>query len=339
MKTKSFSFLVLIISLGLLAAYGTNRIFTSATTKKSDVSVNLLAISYTDDHIMVEYTVDGLIETPEGTLVECPVGEVSVLNNKSNKINGLESDFIYCRPNGNSSFLVTQFFYNDFSVEENKPQKIKIKIGDVDSTTMNGKVVHIAPIGDYYFDLPLQTDAESTSYPEELAEAVSGLKMKIKRVDFSPSMAKVDACLTLPDTGDWVFDAYLLVGDQKFPFEYWGIPNFRKQGILDTRERCYFVIVTNIPDYKTFRKGDVSFVIEKVLRNIGECTNQEGYLKIQDELKSYGVAPIEPDALGNYCFAYQVTSLADPGAIAHLNNYIHEALKEEVEGPLLITVK
>jgi hypothetical protein len=132
----------------------------------------------------------------------------------------------------------------------------KIKIGDVDAN-INGVFVHVAPLGEYSFDVPSQPDMQSVSYPSEIAEAVSGLKMKIKRVDFSPSLAKVDACLSLPDSGDWVFDAYLLYGDQRIPFEYWTIPNHTKPGVLDSVERCYSVIFTGIPDYKTLKKGDI----------------------------------------------------------------------------------
>ena len=337
MKTKNIiSLFAVILGLGLIAAIGTNKIFATSDTSKNKIEVNLKSIAYTGDHLTVEYTVNGSIETPYGFSEDCPVGDSVVLNNKGDKVSGGESDYIYCRPDKNGGYLVTQFTYDDYNVEKNNPKKVKIKIGDFDSL-INGKMVHIAPIGDYVFDVPSQPDSESVSYPSEFAESASGLKMKIRRVDFSPSLAKVEACLTLPDIGDWGFDAYLLVGDQKFPLEYWTIPNYKKSGVLDNPERCYSVIVTNIPDYKTFRKGEVSFLIEKISRNIPDCVNATDWEKIRDEVTKYGVQPVVYDT-GDYCFAGGIGEL-DPDANAHLNTYIREALKEEVEGPLIITVK
>lgn len=337
MKTKNMiPFFVVIIGLGLIATIGTNKIFATSDASKNKIEVNLKRIAYTDDHLMIEYTVNGSIETPYGFSEDCPVGDSVVLNNKGDKVSGGENDFIYCRPGKNGGYLVTQFIYYDYGVEKNKPKKVKIKIGDFDSL-INGKMIHIAPIGDYFFDVPSQPDTESVSYPSEFAEAASGLKMKIKRVDFSPSLAKVEACLTLPDTGDWAFDAFLLVDNQKFPLEYWTIPNYKKPGALDNPERCYSVVVTNIPDYKTFRKSEVSFFVEKISRNMPDCVDATDWEKIKDEVTKYGVQPVVDDT-GSYCFAGGIGEL-DPQANAYLNIYIREALMEEVEGPLEITVK
>jgi hypothetical protein len=324
-----------VVMLGLLAAVGRmDKIFISPSPK-SNIHIEMKQISFTDDHIALEYIVTGTIDTPEGVLTDCPVGGTVVLNGSGKKISGNENDFTWCRPDGNSGYLVNQFLYYDYGAD--KPEKVKIKIGDVDAN-INGVFVHVAPLGEYSFDVPSQPDMESVSYPSEIAEAVSGLKMKIKRVDFSPSLAKVDACLTLPDSGDWVFDAYLLYGDQRIPFEYWTIPNHTKPGVLDSVERCYSVIFTGIPDYKTLKKGDISFVVKKISRNMPECVDASGWAKIKDELAKYNVQPVT-DGTGSYCFAGGIQQIADPNVNAHLNNYIQEALKEEVEGPLVMAVK
>lgn len=337
MKTKNtIYFFIVIIGLSLIAAIGTNKIFVASDASKTKIEVDLKRIAYTDDHVMFEYTVNGSIETPYGISEDCPVGDSVVLDDKGDKVSGSESDYMYCRPDKNGGYLVTQFTYYDYGVEKNKPKKIKVKIGDFDSL-INGKMIHVAAIGDYFFDVPSQPETDSVSYPSEFAEATSGLKMKIRRVDFSPSLAKVEACLTLPDPGDWAFDAFLLVGNQKFPLEYWTIPNYKKPGVLDNPERCYSVIFTDIPDYKSFRKGEVSFLVEKISRNMPDCVNPTDWEKIKDEVTKYSVQPVVDDT-GSYCFAGGIGEL-DPQANAHLNTYIREVLKEEVDGPLLIPVK
>jgi len=98
------------------------------------------------------------------------------------------------------------------------------------------------------------------------------------------------------------------------------------------------VIFTGIPDYKTLKKGDISFVVEKISRNMPECVDASGWAKIKDELAKYNVQPVT-DGTGSYCFAGGIQQIADTNVNAHLNNYIREALKEEVEGPLVMAVK
>jgi len=339
MKTKTLLVLSgVILSAGLLGAFGMNRIF-SAANSTTDVNVNLIWSAYTNDHVAIEYSVQGQIKTPYGIFTGCPVGGSAVLDGTGTKISGSDNDFTYCRPDGNGGYLVTQFFYSDYG--KNKPEKVKITIGDVDdadAATNNGAVVHIAPVGDFSFSAPSQQDTQSVSYPSDLAQATSGLKMKINRVDFSPSLAKVDACLTLPDTGDWSLDGYLLNAGQKISLEYWTIPNFRKPGILDSTNRCYSMVFTGIPDYKTIKKGDLSYIVEKISRNTPDCVNATGLAKIKDELQKYGIVSLQPDTAGNYCFAGAVDSLAAADN-ARLNIYIQNALKEEVDGPLTITIK
>ncbi len=337
MKTKNvLSLIIVLLSLGLLAAIGANKIFATSSTSKTQIEVELKSIAYTDDHLAIEYTVNKPIETAYGISDDCPIGDTAVSDIKGNKVSGHEDDYIFCRPDGNGGYLVTQFFYYDYGAEKNKPKNVKIQVGNIDSL-LNGKMVHIASLGDYFFDVPSQPATDSVSYPTDIAEAVSGLKMKIKRVDFSPSLAKVDTCLTLPDAGDWGLDAYLLVGNQRIPFEYWTIPNYKKPEVLDNLERCYSVIVTGIPDYKTFRKGEVSFVVEKITRNMPDCVNAADWEKIKDEVTKYGVQPLIDPGSGSYCLGG--IGQLDANANAYLNAYIQEALKEEVDGPLAITVK
>ncbi|MEB2333455.1 MAG: hypothetical protein OZ914_03950 [Anaerolineaceae bacterium] len=338
MKTKKLLVLLsVILSIGLLAAFRMNKIFSSSDSNKTIVNVNLIWSTYTNDHVAIEYSVQGQIVTPYGTLAGCPVGGSQVLNGKGNLISGNNNDFTYCRPDGNGGYLVTQFFYSDYG--KNKPEKVKIKIGDVDDLDANnGTVVHIAPVGDFYFSVSSQSDAQSVSYPSNIAQAASGLNMKIKRVDFSPSLAKVDACVTLPDTGDWLVDGYMINAGQNIPLTYWTIPNYKNPGVLDNVQRCFSFVFTGIPDYTTIKKGDLSFVVDKVSRNVPECVKGANWEKIKDELQKYGIDSLQPDAGGNYCFAGAVDSLPE-SENASLNLWIENALKEEVQGPLTITVK
>lgn len=281
----------------------------------------------------------GKLKPPYGIFTGCPVGDSVVLDGTGKKISGSDNDFTYCRPDENGGYLVTQFFYSDYG--KNKPGKVKITIGDVDdpnAAVNNGSVMHIVPIGDFSFSMPSQPDTQSVSYPFDIAQAPSGLKMKINRVDFSPSLAKVDACVTLPDTGDWLLNDYMLNAGQQIPLTFWTIPNFRKPSVLDSIERCYSIVFTGIPDYKSIKKGDLSFVVEKISRNMPDCVNTAGWEKIKDELQKYGIDSLQPDVGGNYCFAGAVDSLA-PADNASLNLYIRDALKEDVSGPSAITVK
>jgi hypothetical protein len=339
MKTKTLLVLLsVILSAGLLATVGMNTIFTAANNA-TKVNVKLIWSAFTNDHVAVEYSVQGQIKTPYGTLTGCPVGGTVVLDGTGNKISGNDNDFTYCRPDGNGGYLVTQFFYSDYG--KNKPQNMKITIGDVndiDATTNNNAAVHIAPIGDFSFSIPSQADTQSVSYPSDIAKATSGLNMKINRVDFSPSLAKVDACVTLPDTGDWLVDGYMLNAGQNIPLTYWTIPNYKKPGVLDNTQRCFSFVFTEIPDYTTIKKGNLSFVVEKISRNVPECVRGANWERIKDELQKYGIDSLQPDVAGNYCFAGAVDSLA-PDDNARLNIYIQNALKEDVVGPLAITVK
>lgn len=340
MKIKTLlALLGITLSAGLFGAARTNRIFSAVDSQSTSVHVELKWLAYTNDHVAIEYRVEGQIKTPYGIFTDCPVGNSIVLDRTAKEISGNDNDFIYCRLDGNDGYLVTQFFYADYG--KNKPEKVKITIGDVDDhnpAVNNGLVVHIAPVGDFSFDVPSQPDIQSVSYPSDIAQATSGLKMRINRVDFSPSLAKVDACLTLPDTGDWLLSDYMLNVGQKISPTFWTIPNFRKPGILDSVERCYSIIFTEIPDYKSIQKGDLSFVVEKISRNMPECVNTDGWEKIKDELQKYGIGSLQPDAGGNYCFAGAVDSLA-PADNASLNIYIQNALKEEVDGPLTISIR
>jgi hypothetical protein len=339
MKTKTLLVLLgVILTAGLLAAVGMNTIFTAANNA-TKVNVNLIWSASTNDLVAIEYSVQGQIKTPYGTFTGCPVGGAIVLDEAGEKIRGNDNDFTYCRPDENGGYLVTQFFYSDYG--KVKPRNVKITIGDVydtDATTTNNTAVYIAPVGDFSFNVPSQSDTQSVSYPSDIAQAASGLKMKINRVDFSPSLAKVDACVTLPDTGDWLVDGYMLNAGQNIPLTYWTIPNYKKPGVLDNIQRCFSFVFTGIPDYTTIKKGDLSFVVEKISRNVPECVKGANWEKIKDELQKYGIDSLQPDAGGNYCFAGAVDNLA-PAENARLNDYIQNTLKEEVQGPLTITVK
>jgi len=294
MKPESYIKVIMIaVSLGILGAYGLNKIFVPSNSVQNEITVELKSAAYTEDHVTVEYVVNGQIKTDQGIATECPVGASVVLDSSGLEFVGGSDDFVYCRPGQSDTYLVTEFFYNDYS--DKQPSQVKVTVGDVDFIADDGRVIHVPALGDFLLDLPSEADPDSVSYPTETSAVASGLEMQISRADFSGSVAKVNACLSLPDSGDWVFDAYLVVDGKQVPYDYWTIPNFREAGVLENSERCFIVIVPDVPDYREAPNAEISFVIEKIFRNMPDCTDSTGFAKIKDELEKYGISAI-PDA-------------------------------------------
>lgn len=334
-KKLIMTILILGVFAGLIASSQSLGIF--ANTDSKEISIELKSLTYNSDHVTAEYIIPVQINTSEGTMTECSVGSSSVIT-ISGKYNFQEgTDFLFCRPDGNGSYLVTEFIYGDFSDIANQPKVFTISLGNINSV-IDGNLVYISSLGDYSFDIPEQPDQSISTYPAGVSEASSGLKMNIERVDFSTTLTKVNACIHLPDSGDWVFDANLLYLGKEIPDDYWVIPNYRQPGVLESTNRCFVIIFTGLSDYKFSDESDLLLNIGKITRNIGECTNETGYRKIETELLKYDLAPLVPDASGSYCFGSQLNQLS-PDKNASLGIFIRETLKEEVEGPLSIAIK
>ncbi|MBL8100806.1 MAG: hypothetical protein JNK81_16610 [Anaerolineales bacterium] len=335
MKKNTFIYVIIVLSLIVSAFAFLNRIYLSQSEQSNDITVNLQWISYDAKHVAIEYDVNGLIETSQGNYFECPVGNSVVLNSNGEDITG--ETFISCRFVSEGQYHVTQFFYNDF--QNNVPGKVEINIGDkVFFSHESGKEVYIPVLQTINFDLPKDISNSTELFSNKIAIAESGLDMVVSQANFTPRLAKVDACITLPDNGDWGIDAYVKMSDEKFTIDYWQIPNFREPEVLQNKYRCFTTVTSSVSDFRNLQSGDISFVVNKVYRNMPDCTDKSGFEKIKGELESYGIN-LEPDPAGYYCFTGAIMDLGDAESNAHLFTYIREALKEEVEGPLTITIK
>jgi len=318
----------------MLAAAYINRIYISPSQQENNITAVLQWISYDAKHVAIEYDVNGIIQTQYGNYTDCPIGSSEVLNMAGESIAG--ETYTSCRFISEGRFSVTHFFYGDF--QNKTPQKVKVKIGDITFFPIqSGKEIHIPLLKTFTFDLPKEPSPNAVSFPSQVA-AANGLEMFVSKADFTPRLAKVDACLTLPDNGDWGIDAYIAMGEQMIPIDRWEIPNFRNPETLRSNERCFTTVASNVPDFRKIKPGEISFVVNKIYRNMPDCTDAAGFEKIKDELDAYGIK-IEPDQAGYYCFSGPILELGDSAANAHLFSYIQEALKEEVEGPLVITIK
>lgn len=332
-KLTTVNVLAVLIAVTTLAAVNLNRLYISPSQQENNITAELKWISYDAEHVAIEYDINGVIQTQYGDYTDCPIGVSEVSNTTGKNIAG--ETYTSCRFISEGRYSVTQFFYNDF--QSKTPKKVKVKIGDITFfSVQSGKEIHIPLVKTFTFDLPDQPSSKVASFPSQVVEA-NGIEMFVSKADFTPRLAKVDACVTLPDNGDWGIDAYIVMGDQVTPIDYWEIPNFRNPETLRNNKRCFRVIASNVPDFRKMKLGEISFVVNKIYRNMPDCTDAVGFEKIKDELEAYGIK-IEPDPAGYYCFSGPIIDLGDAGANAHLFNYIGEALKEEIEGPLTITI-
>lgn len=336
MKKNTVVYTIIVLSVLIISGFAfLNRAYITPSQQNNNVEVNLQWISYDAKHVAIEYDVNGFIETSEGNYFECPVGISKVLNSNGEDIAG--ETFTSCRFVTEGQYYVTQFFYNDF--QNNVPVAVEINIGDkVFFSHESGKEVYIPVLKTINFDLPKESASNLNLISDSIATTENGLDMIVNQASFTPRLAKVDACITLPDNGDWGIDAYIKMGEKTFPIDYWQIPNFREPGVLQNNYRCFTTVTSNLGDFRDMKSGDISFVVNKVYRNMPDCTDKSGFEKIRGELESYGIN-LEPDPAGYYCFSSAIMDLGDAEANAHLFSYIQNALKEEVEGPLEITLK
>lgn len=335
MKKYVLVYPILILSILVSAFAFLNRIYLTQSEQSNDIAVNLQWISYTAKYVAIEYDVNGFIQTSQGKYTDCPVGNSIVLNSNGEDITG--ETFTSCRFITDGQYYVTQFFYNDF--KNNVPEKVEINIGDkVFFSYENNKEVYVPILETAAFELPKEIASDKDLFLNEKSTAQSGLEMIITQANFTPRLVKVDACIILPDNGDWGVDAYLKMGNATFPIDYWQIPNFRQPEVLQNSYRCFTTVTSSINDFRNTNSGEISFVVNKVYKNMPDCTDASGFEKIKDELELYRI-DLEPDPAGYYCFTGAIMGLGDADANAHLFNYIREALKEEVEGPLTIAIK
>jgi hypothetical protein len=336
MKKKLTTAYVLagLIAITMLAAAYLNRIYISPSEQENNITVELKWIFYDAEHVAIEYDINGVIQTQYGDYTDCPIGVSEVSSTTGKNIAG--ETYTSCRFISEGRYSVTQFFYNDF--QDKTPKNVKIRIGDITFfSDQSGEEIHIPLLKTFTFNLPDQPSSKAASFPSQAVEA-NGIEMFVSRADFTPRLGKVDACLTLPDNGDWGIDAYIVMGDETIPIDYWEIPDFRNPETLQNNKRCFTTVASTVPDFREIKPGEISFVVNKIYRNMPDCTDAIGFEKIKGELDAYGIT-IEPDPAGYYCFSGPIVDLGDSSANAHLFSYIQDALKEEVEGPLTVTIK
>jgi hypothetical protein len=337
MKKRS---LVALLSIGVIllavSAYiYVRREYLSPAQITNTIKIEPLWVAYDADHVVVEFDVTGSIQTSDGDFTDCPVGKGIVSDGSGNDITGEVDTF--CRFVSVGKYSVTQSYYNDF---KNKiPRTLKIQIGDqIFYSAKNNKEMSVPVVKTISLDLPTQSEADITTYPTDVAQASSGIDLTVKKAEFTPRAIKVNACMTLPDAGDWGLDAQIIVDGQSFPVDYWSIPNYRDPKTFASNKRCFELFFSKAPDFQTVDPGKISFLVRRVYLNTPDCVDTKNFGKIKDELAKYGIDPV-PDAAGNYCFTSDIQNKASPEENALLNTYIQEALKNEVVGPLEITIK
>lgn len=306
--------------------------------KASDVHVTLEWAAFTADHVAVDYVVEGRFELPDGYLpIACPVSKAQILDASGNDLTG--SIVTSCRSEGENRYLVTQFFYNDF--QSNLPEALEVSIGDIALIPVgNGKVNYLPLVGTYSFKSQFKHTPDITAYPNQKVEQ-NGVSLVVNRVDFTPSMVKVDACITLPDTRDWIPDSYIIMGGKRIHVDEWFIPNFREDPeVFERRERCYtFLTYTDVQDFQQIDVGAVYFGIGEVYTNIPECVDAQGLEKIKDELEKHGFRP-QLDQSGYYCFMAEIAaSKLGEADKASLFEYIEKTLPERAFGPLEVEIR
>lgn len=306
--------------------------------KASDVHVTLEWAAFTEDHVAVDYVVEGRFELPNGYLpIACPVSKARILDASGNDLTG--SVVTSCRPTGENRYLVTQFFYNNY--QSDLPEVLEVSIGDIALIPVgNGKVNYLPLVGTYSFKSQFKYAPDITAHPNQKAEQ-NGVSLIVDRVDFTPSMVKVEACITLPDTRDWIPNAYILMAGKQIHVDEWFIPNFRDDPeVFERRERCFtFLTYTDVQDFRKMDVGAVSFGINEVYTNIPECVDAQGLEKIKAELEKHGFQP-QLDQSGYYCFMEEIAaSKLGEADIASLFEYIEKTLPERAFGPLEVEVR
>jgi hypothetical protein len=297
---------------------------------------NLVWVAYNQDHVVVEYDLEGTVTTPNGDYNDCPTSSSNaVISNNGKEIK--TKTYTSCRFLSNGKYAVTQIFYGDYG--KNNPKNIKIKIGNFSFFSPNeNKEIFVPVIKVFTVGLPAEASQEGVFTPEGVVRGDRGVDLAVKEAVFTPRTVKIDLCLTLPDNGDWGIDGYVVMNGQPTAIDYWEIPNYKDPQTFETNSRCFSTFTSNIADFRNLNIGKISFVVDKVYRNMPDCVYADDFLKIKDELAKYGIAPT-PDAAGNYCFVNDIVNNASAEDNAYLFGFIKEALKDEVLGPFEIVVK
>ncbi len=306
--------------------------------KASEVDVTLEWAAFNADHAAVDFIVVGNFDVPDGYLpIECPVSKTKVFDAFGNDLTGLV--VTSCRLVDRGKYLVTQFFYNDF--RNSRPELFEVSVGDIVLMPIgHGKVRQLPLIGTYTFKGQFQQASDITMRLSQKVER-NGLSLVLTRADFTPSTIKVDACITLPDTRDWIPDAYILMAGRRIRVDEWFISNFREDpNVFERRERCYtFLTYTDVQDFRQIGSGTISFGVGEVYTNIPECVDAQALEKIRTELEKYGFRP-QLDQSGYYCFMRDIAGfgLSEIDQTSLLE-YIENNLPERVFGPLEVEIR
>lgn len=337
-KNQKTLYIALALLLALASAFTfIQRRYLFNSNVNADFKVNWIWGSYNQEYVVIEYDLEGSLETPDGKLDECPTGDGNTVIDE--KGNSLKTEvYTVCRPVSNARYSVTQIFYS--AQEGSRPQKVKVNIGDLTYfSPKENKEIYVPVVQSFVFDLPANPSAEGIFTPGSRVQGARGVDMTVTRAIFTPRAAKIDICLTLPDNGDWGMDAHVVMDGQIAPIDYWEIPNFREPQTLSTNKRCYATFTSNLADFRNLRESGISFVIDNLHRNMPDCVGEKDFLKIKDELAKYGVESKPVDAAGSYCFLNDILNQASPEDNGYLVGYIKEALKDEVPGPFEIDIK
>jgi hypothetical protein len=337
-KTKNltklaFAFIITVAIISFIALTGFKK-----TAQATDASVNLLWAAYDNEHAVVEYEVNGNFDVPSGYLpIACPVNDVRILNSEGADITG--NIFTSCRREGEGKYIVDQFFYNDFSTI--LPEQVKIIIGEqVLIPAGNGEISYSPLIGEYKFDDQFQQLNEIIILPTQRTEN-NEYALYVQRVDYAPTLVKVDACLNFPDTRDWGPTANLVIGDKCFLADEWGLHDYKNPNTLAGTERCYtFLFYTDIPDLVTQKTESISFKIENIHINFPDCVDSSGLAKIKDELEKFGINP-KLDQSGYYCFGKDLNtnSSISYNDQAKITQYLRNALAESINVPAEVSIR
>ena len=311
-------------------------------SQNQDVKVTLAWAAYDADHLAFDLVIEGDFSVPvEYTPISCPVSQVLVLDPAGNEITG--ETFKSCRLVDDNTYMLTQFLYGDFTTTV--PEEIEVHVGDLElSPVAYVDSGHMPLIGVYTFEGPLTQSSEISAYPEGSVEK-NGLSLVVERVDFTPSLVKVDACIGLPDNGDWIPGTSLIMNGENIEIDEWLIPDFRENPeIFEKSERCYvFLAHTAVKDFREMKEGEISFVLDKVTMNVAESLSAEDMEKVLAQLEDYDLS-FEADESGNYSLASLYGGGEDDSGLdvyerTNLLNLIREILSDPRLGPLVIDIR
>ncbi len=337
-KHQKTLYVVLAILLTLASAFTfVQRRYLFNANVTADFQVNWIWGSYNQEYVVIEYDLEGSLETPDGELDVCPTGDGNLVIDADGKTLKAEV-YTVCRPVSDARYSVTQIFYG--GQEDNHPQKVKVNIGGLTYfSPKESKEVYVPVVQSFVFDLPASPSIDGIFTPTGRVQGARGVDLAVTKAIFTPRAAKIDICLALPDNGDWGMDAYVVMDGQITSIDYWEIPNFREPQTFSTNKRCYATFTSNLADFRNLRDGGISFVIDNLHRNLPDCVDEKDFLIIKDELEKYGVESKPVDAAGSYCFLNDIVNQARPEDNGYLVGYIKDVLKDEVPGPFEIDIK